>query len=81
MYLKLRDIIGVESFSIWQVLNILVIGWPAYLLFGATAGPARGFTSHFIVPNKLFTKDKIIKVHISNLGLVFIGYLLYLWAK
>ncbi|EAS03232.2 fatty acid desaturase (macronuclear) [Tetrahymena thermophila SB210] len=81
MYIKLRDIIGVESFSIWQVLNILVIGWPAYLIFGATGGPARGFSSHFIVPNKLFTKDKLLKVHLSNLGLVIVGYLLYLWAR
>jgi len=33
---------GVESFSIFQIVNILLIGWPAYLAIGATGGPARG---------------------------------------
>lgn len=81
IYLQLREIIGVESFSIYQVFNILTIGWPMYLLFGFTGGPARGFTSHFFVPNKLFPKDKLLKVGISNLGLAFTIYLLYLWAQ
>lgn len=79
-YMKMRDIIGVESFSIWQIFNILTIGWPLYLLFGFTGGPSRGFTSHFFVPNKLFPKEKLLKVHISNLGLVIMVYFLYLWA-
>lgn len=137
IYLKMRDIIGVESFSIWQLLNILIIGWPAYIIFGATAGPgnnifsflitsrlvddwlkgkflvvrqagwqacidiknkfllqlliffvyflpfclARGFSSHLFVPNGLFHKDKVLKVHISNIGVVAVVYALYLWAK
>jgi len=80
-YEKLRDIIGVESFAVLQIFLILVVGWPAYLIFGVTGGPARGFTSHFIVPNSLFTKDQIAKVTISNFGLLIMFYGLYLWAQ
>lgn len=56
------------------------LGWPVYLIFGTTGGPARGFTSHFIVPNKLFPKDKLVKVGISNLGLMIVFFALYKWA-
>jgi hypothetical protein len=48
---------------------------------GATGGPSRGFTSHFIVPNGLFPKDKLLKVHISNAGLIVMLYILYLWVQ
>ena len=51
-----------------------------YLLFGISGGPKHGFTSHFFVPNGLFKKDKVLKVHASNLGLAIVIYLLYLWA-
>lgn len=71
---KLKGIMGVEAFSIFQFFNITVIGWPLYLLIGATGGPKRGFTSHFIVPNKLFPKDKLPGVILSNLGLMFMCY-------
>lgn len=30
------------------------VGWPAYLMFGATGGPVRGITSHFF-PHKPFS--------------------------
>jgi hypothetical protein len=56
------------------------IGWPLYLLIGVTGAPDRGFTSHFIVPNKLFPPKYLVKVHVSTLGLVGMVYLLYLWA-
>ena len=71
---------GVESFSIFLVLTYLSIGFPMYLLFGISGGPKHGFTSHFFVPNGLFKKDKVLKVHASNLGLAIVIYLLYLWA-
>jgi len=76
----LREILGVESFAIWQIVNILLIGWPAYLIAGVTGGPDRGFTSHFIVPNELFPKHLLLKVHFSNLGLGVVIYILYKWA-
>lgn len=62
-------------------MNLIAwIGWPMYLMFGVTGGPERGFTSHFIVPNKLFPKEKLLKVGVSNLGLILMGYLIYLWV-
>lgn len=63
------------------MVTICTIGWPVYLLTGASGGPKRGFSSHFIVPNGLFAKDKILKVHFSNLGLCVVIYLLYKWAQ
>lgn len=40
--------IGNVVFGALQLFIHLGIGWPAYLLFGATGGPSRGFTNHFI---------------------------------
>ncbi len=77
----MREIIGVESFAILYIINIALVGWPIYLITGATGGPARGFTSHFIVPNGLFPKNKLLKVHLSNVGLIFMIYLLVTWAR
>jgi len=39
--------IGLNVFGGIQLFLHLVIGWPAYLLIGATGGPARGMTNHF----------------------------------
>ena len=58
-----------------------MLGWPLYLLTGVTGGSARGFTSHFIVPNQLFPPRLLFKVCLSNVGLMFIIYLLYLWGQ
>lgn len=59
---KIKAIMGDESFSILQIFNILVLGWPLYLLFGASGCPEKKFSSHFIVPNGLLkTKELIIK--------------------
>jgi len=60
---------------------VFVIGWPMYLTFGSTGGPKRGFTSHFFVPNELFPKKHLLKVGISNVGLLVMFYLLYIWAQ
>lgn len=79
-YQKMRDILGVESFACVQIFNITVLGWPLYLLLGVTGGSARGFTSHFIVPNKLFPPRVLLKVSLSNIGLCVVIYGLYLWA-
>jgi len=35
----------------------LVVGWPAYLMLGATGGPARGITNHFYPEPLLDSKD------------------------
>lgn len=38
-YIKAKEVLGVEAFAIWQIFNILVLGWPAYLIFGVTGAP------------------------------------------
>jgi omega-6 fatty acid desaturase (delta-12 desaturase) len=86
---KLRDIMGnessyiegVESFAILSIFTMSTVGYPLYLLMGASAGPSRGKTSHFIVPNKMFPPHVLLKVHISTLGICGVFYFLYLWAQ
>ncbi|KRX08182.1 hypothetical protein PPERSA_12337 [Pseudocohnilembus persalinus] len=80
-YASLKNTIGEDAFAILQMNLMAWLGWPVYLIFGTTGGPARGFTSHFIVPNKLFPKDKLVKVGISNLGLMIVFFALYKWAQ
>mmetsp|Transcript_25865 Transcript_25865/g.22791 ORF Transcript_25865/g.22791 Transcript_25865/m.22791 type:complete len:369 (-) Transcript_25865:91-1197(-) len=80
-YMKLRDMIGDDAFAIFSLSNILIIGWPAYLIFGATGGPSRGFTSHFFTPNELFPKKLLPKVIASNVGLAAFVYFLYYCAQ
>jgi omega-6 fatty acid desaturase (delta-12 desaturase) len=53
-YLRMREIMGNESFAIFHIFNLSLLGFPLYMLIGASGGSARGFTSHFLVPNKLF---------------------------
>jgi len=47
---------GLAGFGVYQLFMHLVIGWPAYLLIGATGGHARGMTNHFLA-NPLTTPD------------------------
>ncbi|CAM9158370.1 unnamed protein product [Phaeothamnion confervicola] len=39
--------VGGTIFGVIQGFLHLVVGWPAYMLWGATGGPARGVTNHF----------------------------------
>merc|ERR1712176_1381896 len=70
-----------NGLNIWGALQCflhLVIGWPAYLMIGATGGPARGMTNHFYpdpltkpdIPSKeLFKgkwKEKVVR---SDIGI------------
>lgn len=48
---------GIQAWGAMQSFLHLVIGWPAYLLIGATGGSARGMTNHFY-PNPLTTPDQ-----------------------
>lgn len=79
--MKIRDFLGPDAWAFKEILLVLTVGWPVYLLFGATGGPKRGFTSHFLVPNALFPREKLGKVLVSTLGLVFMVYLLVLWGQ
>jgi fatty acid desaturase len=47
---------GVKAWAGLQAFLHLVLGWPAYLLIGATGGAARGNTNHFY-PEPLTTPD------------------------
>jgi omega-6 fatty acid desaturase (delta-12 desaturase) len=40
--------VGEVTFGCIEVFKHLVVGWPAYIGFGATGGPSRGLTSHFV---------------------------------
>lgn len=65
----------------------LLIGWPAYLLFGVTSGPAYGFQSHFW-PYADLSEGQVdvfpggwkAKVLTSNVGVFVTLCLLALWA-
>jgi omega-6 fatty acid desaturase (delta-12 desaturase) len=79
--MRLRDFFGPDAWALKDIVLILALGWPIYLIFGISGCPKNGFTSHFIVPNKLFPKEKLGKVMLSNLGIGISVYLLYLWAQ
>jgi fatty acid desaturase len=38
---------GMQAWGVLQSVLHLLVGWPAYLLIGATGGTARGMTNHF----------------------------------
>jgi omega-6 fatty acid desaturase (delta-12 desaturase) len=56
---KLGARLGIKVWGARQAFIHLIVGWPAYLLIGATGGPARGATNHFL-PNPL-TKPSMPK--------------------
>lgn len=47
---------GIRAWGALQAFLHLGVGWPAYLLIGATGGTARGMTNHYW-PNPLTTPD------------------------
>ena len=44
---KFGDEDGIKVWGAFQAVLHLIIGWPAYLLIGATGGPDRGMTNHY----------------------------------
>jgi len=75
---------GKGPWGLLQLVLHLVIGWPAYLLWGATGGPKYGTSNHF-VPFKPF--DTALwpaswpkKVMRSDLGIVAMMAVLGAWA-
>lgn len=44
---KLRDTFGSSLFGLVNSIGVLLLGWPLYLLKGASGGPVRGETNHF----------------------------------
>ncbi|CAJ1330191.1 unnamed protein product, partial [Effrenium voratum] len=71
-----------------RMITHLVLGWPAYILAGATGGPAYGKTNHLwpFTPFSNGKKDLFPgvwkqKVLLSDVGIVGMTALLMWWAK
>ncbi len=75
--------IGDEAFAIVVIAIHVLIGWPLYLLTGATGGPARGVTNHFWpawpFSAGLFPGGWARKVWLSDIGVVGMLGLLGWW--
>jgi len=80
---------GVQIFGSIQGFLHLVVGWPGYLLIGATGGPDRGMTNHYYPnpltepkqPNKqLFPGNWKEKVYQSDIGIAAVVGGLVAWG-
>lgn len=80
---------GIRLWGALQSFLHLVIGWPAYLLIGATGGPDRGMTNHFYPeplstpaqPKKeLFPGNWKEKVYKSDIGIAAVVGALGMWT-
>jgi len=80
---------GLNAWGASQAILHLLIGWPAYLLIGATGGPARGMTNHFYpeplttpsMPKKeLFKGNWKRKVYKSDIGIAAVVTGLLAWT-
>lgn len=80
---------GLAGYGVYQLFTHLVLGWPAYLLIGATGGTGRGVTNHFWpnplsepdMPNKeLFPGNWKEKVWQSDIGIAAVLGALFAWT-
>jgi omega-6 fatty acid desaturase (delta-12 desaturase) len=80
---------GVRAWGAIQAFFHLVVGWPAYLLIGATGGPDRGVTNHFYPDpltepkqpkRELFPGNWKSKVYQSDVGIAAVLGALVAWA-
>ena len=80
---------GIKVWGAFQAVLHLIIGWPAYLLIGATGGPDRGMTNHYYPhplsdpkqPKKeLFPGNWKEKVYQSDIGVAFVAASALSWA-
>ncbi|NLD75814.1 MAG: fatty acid desaturase [Acidimicrobiales bacterium] len=79
-----RQRLGRAPYALISILKMLVLGWPAYLLFGTTGGPERGRTNHF-VPHGPFASDLFParwyrRVWASAAGVLAVHVALVAWA-
>ena len=86
---RFGDEAGIRVYGALQAVLHLVIGWPAYLLIGATGGPDRGMTNHYFPyplseprqPKKeLFPGNWKEKVYQSDIGVAFVAASALSWA-
>ena len=79
-----QETIGEEAFAIVLITGNLLIGWPLYLLTGATGGPTRGITNHFWptwpFSAALFPGGWTRKVWLSDVGVLAMLGLLGWWT-
>lgn len=79
-----RALLGEDAFTIVRIARTLLLGWPAYLLAGATGGPARGTTNHFWpigwFRTDLFPQRWHARVWASAAGVLAMLGLLTAWA-
>ena len=79
-----QETIGEEAFAIILITANSLIGWPLYLLTGATGGPARGTTNHFWpawpFSTALFPGGWTRKVWLSDIGVLLTLCLLGWWT-
>jgi len=80
---------GIQFFASIQAFLHLLVGWPGYLLLGATGGPDRGMTNHYYPnpltepprPNKeLFPGNWKEKVYQSDIGIATVVGSLLTWG-
>lgn len=80
---------GIKYWGGLQAFLHLIVGWPAYLLIGATGGPDRGMTNHFFPypltepkqPKKeLFPGNWKEKVYQSDIGCATVAAGALAWA-
>ena len=83
------DETGIKVWGGLQAFLHLIVGWPAYLLIGATGGPDRGVTNHFYPyplsdprqPKKeLFPGNCKEKVYQSDIGCAVVATGALVWA-
>lgn len=80
---------GLKAWGAIQGFLHLIVGWPAYLLIGATGGPARGMTNHYYAdplttpdqPKKeLFPGNWKEKVYKSDIGIAAVLGIVAAWT-
>ena len=77
--------VGDEAFAVFVMFARFLVGWPAYLLTGASGGPVRGTTNHFWpawpFSAAMFPGQWRRKVWLSTVGVLAMLGLLGWWAS